>query len=81
MYNCVTWPYNTVRQLGLHAQLLSHVQLFAMLWTVALGAPLSMGLSRQKYWSGLSFSPPGDLPNSGMEPGSPALIGRCILHH
>ena len=32
-----------------------------------------MGLSRQEYWSGLPFSPPGDLPNPGIEPGSPAL--------
>ena len=39
----------------------SHVQLFATLWTVAHQAPLSMGFSRQVYWSGLPFSPPGDL--------------------
>ena len=42
-------------------------------WTVARQAPLSMGLSRQEYWSGLLFLPPGDLPNPGMEPLSPAL--------
>ena len=36
-------------------------------------APLSMELSRQEYWSGLPFSSPGDLPNSGIEPGSPPL--------
>ena len=42
-------------------------------WTVALQAPLSMELSRQDYWSGLPFSPPGDLPNPGTEPKSPAL--------
>ena len=36
-------------------------------------APLSMGFSRQEYWSGLPFSSPGDLPNPGNEPGSPAL--------
>ena len=51
----------------------SHVQLFATLWTVALQAPLSMGFPRQKYWSGLPFPPPGDLPDSGIEHGSPAL--------
>ena len=45
----------------------SHVQLFATLWTMALGAPLSMGFSRQEYWSGLLCSPPGDLPNPGIE--------------
>ena len=41
-------------------------------WTVAHQAPLSMGFSRQEYWSGLPWPPPGDLPNPGMEPGSPA---------
>ena len=42
-------------------------------WTVAHQAPLSMGFSRQEYWSGLPFPSPGDLPNPGIEPGSPAL--------
>ena len=55
------------------AQLLSHVQLFATLWTVARQAPLSMGFSRQEYWSGLPCLPPGDLPNPGIEPRSPTL--------
>ena len=41
--------------------------------TVACQAPLFMGFSRREYWSGLPFSSPGDLPNSGIEPGSPAL--------
>jgi len=44
------------------AQLLSHVWLFATPWTVATQAPLSMGFSRQEYWSGLPFPHPGDLP-------------------
>ena len=48
-------------------------QLFATLWTVAHQAPLSMGFSRQEYWSGLPCPPPGDLPNRGSEPASPAL--------
>ena len=52
---------------------LSHVQLFVTPWTVAHQAPLSMAFSRQDYWSGLPFSPPGDLPNPEIEPGSPAL--------
>ena len=43
------------------------------LWTVAHLAPLSMGFSRQEYWTGLPCPPPGDLLNSGIEPGSPAL--------
>ena len=42
-------------------------------WTVALQAPLSMGCPRQEYWSGLPFPPPGDLPDPGIEPVSPAL--------
>ena len=48
-------------------------QLFATWWTVASQAPLSMGFSRQEYWSGLPFPSPGDLPHSGNEPASPAL--------
>ena len=52
---------------------LSCVQLFATLWTVAHQALQSMGFSRQEYWSGLPCSPPEDLPNPGIEPGSPAL--------
>ena len=49
----------------------SHVQLFGTLWTIALQAPLSMGFSRQEYWSGLAFYPPRDLLDTGMEPTSP----------
>ena len=45
-------------------------------WTVARQAPLSIGFSRPEYWSGLQFSSPGDLPNPGMEPVSPAFAGR-----
>ena len=46
---------------------------FATPWTVAYQAPQSMEFSRQEYWSGLPFPSPGDLPDSGTEPGSPAL--------
>ena len=52
---------------------LSRVQLFSTPWPVAQQGPLFMGFSRQEYWSGLPFPPPGDLPNLGTEPGSPAL--------
>ena len=55
------------------AKLLSRVWLFATPWTAASQAPPSMGFSRQEYWSGLPFPSPGDLPNSGIEPGSPSL--------
>ena len=51
---------------------LSCVLLFATPWT-AYQAPPSMGFSRQEYWSGLPFSSPGDLPNPGIELGSPAV--------
>ena len=50
----------------------SHVQLFATLWTVVCQAPLSMGFSRQEYWSGLPCPPLGDLLDPGIEPMSPA---------
>ena len=48
---------------------LSHVQLLATPWTVALQALLSLEFSRQEYWNGLSFPPPGNLPDSGIKPG------------
>ena len=64
--------------LFLHAQSLSHVRLFVTPWTVAHKALLSMGFSRQEYWSGLPFPSLGDLHNPGMEPGSPALAGRYL---
>ena len=57
----------------MHAQ--SCVWLFATPWTVVLQAPLSMGFSRQEYWSGLLFSLPGDLPRPGIEP-----VSVCFLH-
>ena len=48
----------------------SCVQLFATLWTAACQTPLSMGFSRQEYWSGLPCCPPGNLPNPGIKPAS-----------
>ena len=70
---------------------LSSVQLFVTPWTVAYQAPPSMGFSRQEYRSGLPFPSPGDLPDPGIEPGSPAFQAdaltsepqgstRCLLH-
>ena len=52
---------------------LSHVQLSETLWTVARQVPLSMGFSRQEYWSRLPFPSPGDIPNPGTKPTSPTL--------
>ena len=48
----------------------SHVQLFVTLWTVAHQASLLIGFSRQELWSGLSYPTPGDLHDSGIEPTS-----------
>ena len=56
----------------------SEVQLFVSPWTVAYQAPPSMGFSRQEYWSGLPFPSPGDLPNPGIKPGSPALQADAL---
>ena len=59
-----------------HAPLLSLIQLFVTLWTIAHQTPLSKGFFRQEYWNGLPYPPPGGLPNPGIEavsPVSPAL--------
>ena len=58
---------------------LSHVRLFETPWNVAYQAPLSMEFSRQEYWGGLPFPPPGDLPDPRIEPGSPALHANALL--
>ena len=57
---------------------LSCVRLFVTLWTVAHQAPLSMGLFKQECWSGLLCPPPGDLPNPGTEPTSPAALALQV---
>ena len=57
---------------------LSHVRLFATPWTAAYQAPPSMGFSRQEYWSGLPFPSPGDLPDPGIKPGSPAFQADAL---
>ena len=64
---------------GMLVKLLSRVRLFATPWMVAYQAPLSMGFSRQEYWSGLPFPFPGDLPNPGIEPRCPALQTDALL--
>ena len=64
--------------------MLSHVQPFANSWTVVREAPLSMEFSRQEYCSGLPFPPPGDLPDTGIEPAflvSLALAGRFFTKY
>ena len=57
---------------------LIHIRLFATRWTVAYQASLSMGFSRQEYWSGLPFPSAGDLPDSGIEPRSPSLQADAL---
>ena len=64
---------HTYKQLKVKVNSLSRVRLFATSWTVAYQAPPSVGFSRQEYWSGLPSPSPGDLPNPGIEPRSPAL--------
>ena len=73
------WPYEHLIEEKIFVNLVytsvccvvSHVRLFATLWTVAHQAFLSMEFSWQEYWSGLPFPPPGDLLDSGIEPTSP----------
>ena len=60
----------------MHAKSFNHVPLFAPLWTVAHQSPLSMGFSRQEYWSGLPRPPSGDLPSSGSKP--PFLMSSAL---
>ena len=57
---------------------LSHARLFVTPWTVAHQPPPSMEFSRQEYWSGLPFPSPGDLPDLGIEPGSPTLWADAL---
>ena len=69
-------PWTQACFCGLLLLLLNHfsrVQLCAILWIVAHQAPLSVGFSRQEYWSGFPIPSPGDLPDPGIEPKSPAL--------
>ena len=62
--------------LKVKVKLLTRVQLFGTPWTVDHQAPPSIVFSRQEYWSGLPFPSRGDLPHSGIDPGSPCIVGR-----
>ena len=68
---CPTFLFSEVKSL-------SRVQLFATPWTVTYQAPPSVGFSRQEHWSGLPFPSRGDLPDPGVEPGSPALQADAL---
>ena len=65
--NQLTWKYES------RVKSISRVRLLATPWTEAYQAPLSMGLSRQEYQRGVPFPSPGDLPDPGIDPGSPVL--------
>ena len=63
---------------SIEVKLLSHVRLFATPWTVVHQAPPSIGFFRQEYWSRLPFPSPGDVPDPGIKPGSPALRADAL---
>ena len=78
---CESWrkPQRPARwSVKVKVKSLSCGQIFATPWTVAYEAPPSMGFSRQECWSGLSFPSPGDFPDPGIEPGSPALQADAL---
>ena len=66
------------RKVKVKVKLLSRVRLFATPWTVAHQVPPSMEFPRQEDWSGLPFPSPGDLPNGGIKPRSPALWANAL---
>ena len=78
---CVITGVNSSKYCCVYAHLLSHFWFFGTPWTVARQASLSMGFSRQEYWSGLPFPPLGDLPSLGIKltsPAFPALADGCF---
>ena len=80
-YNAGAWVWSLIEELRSYTskwKWLSSVGLFVTPWTVACQASLSKEFSRQELWSGLPFPSPGDLPNSGIEPRSPALQAESL---
>ena len=69
---------NTLKMDKVKVKSLSRVRLLATSWTVAHQASPSLGFSRKEYWSGLPFPSPGNLPDPGIEPGSPALKADAL---
>ena len=78
-FHVLTMKNSTAMNIEGKVKLLSHVWLFATLWSVAHQAPLSKGFSRQEYWSGLQFPSPGDLPNPGIERRFPTLQADALI--
>ena len=70
--------FHLITKVKVKVNSLSRVPLFGTPWTVAYQAPPSMEFSRQEYWSGLPFPSPGDLPDPGIKPGSPALQADAL---
>ena len=62
----------------MYVKLLSCIRLFVIPWTIVYQTSLSMGFSRQEYWSELPFPSPGDLPDPGIKPRSPALQADAL---
>ena len=82
-FTTVSQAFRAVPSTALCAQALGHVQLFAAPWTATCQAALSMDSSRQEYWSGLPFPPPGNLPHPGIKStslASPSLAGKFFNH-
>ena len=77
------YKYTYICIYTIHVSHFGHIRLFAILWTTAYEAPLSMGFSRQEYWSGLPCPPPGDLSDPGTELASltsPTLAGGFFTY-
>ena len=72
------WKTSYEQKVKVKVKLLSRVQLFATPMDCSLSGSFSMGFSRQECWSGLPFPSPGDLPNPGIEPGSPSLQADAL---
>ena len=75
------YPFSFFLKQGCMLSHFSRVWFFVTLWTVALQAPLSMGFSRQEYWSGSTYPPPGDLPHPQIELQSPAALQADSVSH
>ena len=72
----VLFLYKHSKLINVYACVISCIQLFVTLWAIAYQVPLFMEFSRQEYWSGLPFPPPGDLPDPGIKSVSSTLAGR-----
>ena len=77
--NIQNWsPLENYKWVSEWVKSLSCVWLFVTPWTIAYQAPPSMGFSRQEHWSGLPFLSPGDLPHTGIKPGTPTLEADAL---